>query len=531
VYPGREAELEAMLAAMFPNASKVTLRAAVRDLQAMGTARLPREYVRVNLPELRALRLFDDVWFRGNVTDVQRAPLVVVRSWLTKAEVLEWAERDEWNDQFVAELIGEDGTTGQRDNGTTGQRDYGDGKAGRSALDDMQQVTTPTAVADSDLGMLRRGLYEVLWAYSRAATEDGAVGVYCTVMSGLCSVAGTEKRLIEDRTGEYPFVLFRRERKTRRVTESRGVPELVVTQQKSLKLLADSFEDHVQVTTNPPLKVPPGSARYQVALMPFGQIDSNPRAPVEFLERPPYPTAAEKHRVAVQFDIDDFWGRESELVPPQRRLLKSQHRVNVMLAALSEVLMKAVQLCQRYMTDEDMVRVARTTWTGRSTKEIQGRFDLQVSFDVRDMDSEFLMKKGELIMKYARPLDTRGTVPWELLVRNIVEQIDPAWAEMLPAPDAAMMQVRQDEMDAYLKVINGVEPEMPEKIEAPQMRLQVLQEMHAPRMQNPGAFAPMTPAAQAMLENRAKYLQQQATQQENAVIGRVGAKPVDTAEI
>lgn len=67
---------------------------------------------------------------------------------------------------------------------------------------------------------------------------------------------------------------------------------------------------------------------------------------------------------------------------------------------------------------------------------------------------------------------------------------------------------------------------MPEGIENPELRMQVLQQSMAPRQQNPQAFGPLTPAAMAIIENRMKFLSHQAEQMQNAVIGRTGTKPV-----
>ncbi len=504
-------EVSGVLEALYPNLAGRRARTAAKRLIDTGSVDVPVPYVRRNIPELQALRLYEDLFFRSNVSDLATAPRIYLRRWLTRAEVREWAVRDEWDAAFVEELLGADGERG---------------KEAQSGLEDtalqVEEVTRASGTIEP-----RKGLYEVLWCYSRGVLKDGTIGIFCRVFSGLCGVPATERRLCDDNTGRYPFVAFARERLTRRLIDSRSVSELVMTQQNSLKLVADSVEDHVQVLTNPPVIKPRGSPRYQLCLSPFGEIEANPRDNVRFMDRPPYPVAAEKHRDYVQWEVDDYFGRENKLVPDTRSVLARQKRINGFLACLSEALQVAVQLCQRYMSDEDVQRVAGTTWASRSTKEIQGRFDLHLSFDVRDLDAEYLVKKGEMVMKYARPLDSKGTVPWESYVRNMLEAIDPNWADIMPPPDAVSAQVQRDEQQAYMMILTGIEPAMPEKIDAPQLRLNVIAEAHRPRMQNPQAFPPISPVSQAMLQNRVKYLEQQASQEQNAVIGRVGAKPVD----
>jgi hypothetical protein len=514
--PNRGEEIQTILTGLYPNLTGRRAKDAVQELTAAGKVNVPVPYVRRNIPELQALRLYEDIFFRSNVADLKTAPRIYLRRWLTRAEVREWAKRDDWAEDFVDELLGvgdEKGLEGQ--SGVAG-----DDLTGAEDITKAGDVVEP-----------RKGLFEVMWCYSRGVLADGTIGIFCRVFNGLCQTPATERRLAEDNTGNYPFVAFPRERLTRRLIDSRSVSELVLTQQSSLKMVADSVEDHVQVLTNPPIIKPRGAPKYQMCLSPFGEIEAGQRDNVKFLERPPYPIAADKHREYVQWEVDDYFGRENENVPEQRSLLARQMRVNRFLGSLSEALMVAVQLSQRYMTDEDLKRVAGAAWPNRSTKEIQGRFDLHLSFDVRDMDAEYLVKKGEMIMKYARPLDSGGTVPWEMYVRNMLEAIDPNWADAMPPADQVSQQVQKDEQQAYMMTMTGIEPPMPEKITAPQMRLQVIAQTHRPRLQNPGAFPPVSAVSMAMLQNRIKYLEQQATQENNAVIGRVGAAPVDVDQV
>jgi len=329
-----------------------------------------------------------------------------------------------------------------------------------------------------------------------------------------------------------PFVEFRREKLTRRLVDSRSVSELLMTHQNSIKLVADSIEDHVQVTTNPPLKKPRGSPKYQLMLTPFGEIEEvNARQPIEFLKRPEYPRAAMDHRQNQVLDVDDMTGRENGGLPTSRSTMARQYRVDNFLGCLGQAEVQALQLCQQWMTDEDMERVSGVGWESRTVQEIQGKFDLQLSFDVRDMDNEYLQKKGELLLRYIRPLDSRGELPWNDIARSMLQVIDPNMADMMPAPEAVQKRILDDEDNVFLKNLGGVESEMAELVEAPELRLEQLQKRLQPRMENPQAFEQMSPAAQALIENRMKYLQQQASQAQNAVIGRIGAKPVDLGQV
>jgi hypothetical protein len=512
--PGRQEEFEALLTGLYPQFDAKRIRKAVRELQEDGTTELPMPYVCGNYPEIEALRLYEDVFFRANVRSVQAAPAVFLRRWMTKAQVIERAEREEWKPAFVNELLGNDPED--------------QGKMGLSAFDDETLFEETTSLGSPFAVQERDGLYEVIWAYTRQANRDGYLGVFQTIFSGSCATAATGRKLLDYRHGKFPFVDFPRERLTRRLCDSRSISELVLTDQNSLKLVNDSIEDHVQVTTNPPIKKPRGSAKFQQFLTPFGEIEElSARQPIEFLKRPDYPKAASDHRDYIMVQVDDYMGRQNPALPEARSEVAQQFRVDRFLGCLKEALTQALQLCQQWMTDEDLMRVAKTTFVGRSVEEIQGKFDLQLYCDMRDMDHEHIQKKGELLLKYLRPMDAKGELPWGDIARNMIEAIDPHWADMLPPAEENQKRIRDEEDAALLKILAGIEPDMPEMIEAPDMRLALLQERLAPRMQNPEAFGEMSAAVQALIENRMQYLTQQATQAQNAVIGRIGAKPVE----
>lgn len=516
--PGMEDVLQQGLMAAYPDLNEAKAKRAAGELFRDGETLVPIPYVRVNVPELEALRLYDDVWVPANTRDLETARIVFLRRWFSRAQVRERAAAEGWSDEFVAALIGDD---------------ENDGAEKKSCFPDLDQGDDAKAIDAYESATPRAGLYEVVWAYRRATDPDGRMGVMVTTFSGVTGLAAKASELLDYAHGKIPMVEFARERLTRRLLDSRPVTELVMTQQQSLKLMADSVEDHVQVFTNPPLVKGKGTPKYQVALAPFGQLEENPRENVRFLDRPAYPQAAEGHRLYVQAEVDDYFGRENQALAPERALEARQARVDGFLASLADALMMAVQLCQQYMRDEDVQRIVGGAGVqlGRSREEIQGAFDLVMVMDMRDLDQEYVLSKAKVLLENVRPLDVRSALPYEQFLTQIVAAIDPNWADMIPPMDQADARVISDEQGNYVKILAGVEPPMPEKPDNPTLRMQVLQAAHAPRQQNPGAFPEMAPATMAMLENRVKYLTQAMQQEQNAVIGRVGTKPVDVESL
>lgn len=518
----RREELANALAVLFDEVNPKNFPRMAKELQEDGETNFPRPYDRVNRPYIEALRIHDDIWFPANTVDLQRAPCIFLRRWYSRAECIERAAIEGWSDEFLRNLIY--GPHGDKDaTGCEGQSAFGDS--------DWTNVTEDKYGSANR----RKGQYEVIRCYQQSANDDGIKAWYVYTFSNFIGVAAKDRELWDRKHGKAPFIFFARESLRKRLLDSRGVSELAKTDQEGVKLLRDSFEDHVQTTMNPPIKKPRNRPFYSTSLAPFGQIDADPRDQIGFVERPPYPTAADKYWLEMRRSINEYWGRLDPETQPNEELatLHRQARVDCFLDPLGDCLVMALQLCHQYLTDEQVQRIVGGNGLpiARTVEEIQGNFDIELSYDVRDLSLEKVSEKARLVLDAIRPLDTRGVIPYEHFLRQVVAAVDPTWADAIPPNDVADKRVINEERDNFVKILNGLEPEMPERIDNPQLRLQTLQEAMEPRTSNPGAFAPMPPAALAMLNNRAEYLRFQAQQQDNAQIGRVGATPLAPEEL
>jgi hypothetical protein len=520
--PGQVSMLADALGAILPDVPPARLKKVAKDLQANMEAQYPARYVRRNEPCYKALRLYEDVFIPTNTTDIQRARCVVLREWYSKPEILERAAVEGWSDSFVSQLLYGDSTSKE-----------GCGAEGQSAFDDYT-VSGPERNTYNTTDN-RDGLYEILRAYTRAANEDGVLGIYVYTLSHFVEEAAMERQLWDRKHGEYPFVFTAAESLTSRLLDSRGVPEVSMTDQAGMKLLRDSFEDHTQVSVNPPVIKPRGRPFFNVNRAPFGQIDADARDQIKFLEMTQYPQAADKMAREMRREVNEYWGLfDAETMPNEwLATLFAQDRVDDFLAYLSQIHAMTIQLCQQYMPDEVLQRIigGNGVAIARTVEEIQGRFDYALVFDVQNLELEKIVQKADVVLKNIRPLDTKGVIPYTPFLKQIVAAIDPNWAELIPPEDVAEQRIVSEEQDNVVKMLNGIEPPMPETIEAPGMRLQVIQQTLAPRMQNPAAFPPIGPAAQMILQNRMKYLEFQNTQMANADIGRVGTEPVSEQQL
>lgn len=511
-------QLQEFLKVIIPSITTARARKVAQGLLEEGEAEIPVPYNFKDGPELIPLRLFEDVFLPVNTTDPDNARVVFLRFWKAEHEIREMAATEGWNAAFVKELLGDD----DKQRGQRAQR----GHEGRSAFE--EDLDTERVVEFSGESNRRTGLWEIITALHWATNADGVKGLYITTFSGFCKTAATKSTPFARKHGGMPIVWFKREELTKRLMDSRGVPELAGTDQKTIKMLKDSFEDHVQVVTLPPTRRPPGKPHYVVDISPLGTVESTTRDPVDFMDMPGYPQAADGYWTKVRRDLAEYWGRPLEEVPIALVQLITQDYVDGFLAPMSRVFTMALQLCQELMPDAMLQRVmgGRGTPAIRTRAEIQGQFDMALSMDVRDLDGEALTAKADMVVKYVKQLDNRARVRTDDIAVSILQAVDPAWADLAVVPaDAADRQEEEEEKAAFVSMLNGTRAPMPEGGINAGLRLQVLEAEMAPRMANPAAYAPISAAAAALIQERMDYLEFQGQQVTNAETGRLG---VDT---
>lgn len=513
--PARAEELQGVLAGVFPDLKPKRIKDVVEQLQTTGRAQFPAPYTRINMPVLAAMRVYEDVFFRPNITDLQTSRIIFRREWLPRAVILERAATQGWDQGFVTDVIGDS--------------ENNPGAEQKSMFQDYSRYLL-TRATKFQMVEPRKGLYEIVTCLEKLCNDDGVPGVYVTIVSTASEKTAKGREIFNRKHGKYPCVWFSTESITSVLLDARGVPELAGTLQSEKKMYRDSFSDHTQKSTNPPLLKPAGSARYDLLMVPFGEIDAGPRDRFEYLKGPEYPKAAEAMMTTVDLDVCEYFGLPHEKIDPNHTLMLRQRRVNRFLMSLSEVLYMAVELMQQFMTPADLQRVVGGAGmqVPKTIEEIQGKFDVMLYVDVRDWDAEFLKMKGDFLLNYVKRLDPHNIVDTDPVAANLLAAIDPNMAEMAVRPaNAANAAEIKAATDAFIKCLNGVRPEMSEGgINAP-LRLQVFQGLVQQRQANPAAYPPLAPAGAALIQEYMKYLAFQAQQMQNADIGRLG---VDTSK-
>ena len=474
---------------------------ASKDLRKTGVHEYEASYIFESLPEWVALEPFEDIIFPPQTFDLQRSPFVAYREMLRETELRERIVTEGYNEEWVERAVKQTGAYRQ---------------------DAYRWRGSHLINVDDD------ELIEVLTVYRKEITDDNSTRITKTVVHSAINDAWGKHELLDYEHGAFPFVAIPRERIRRALIESRGTPEIVETDQAFIKSQQDFRKDRASISILPPLRVPANRGKIELLLGPAVQLPERRPGEFSWMEPPRFDQGSMEVEASVRAQIDDYFGRMSATTNPSRALLAQQDMVDSWLGCMKECIVMTLQLAQQYMTDIEVARLVGKPLTESfrvSREDIQGRFDLMLVFDSKDMDQDALKLKLDYIAKVVVPLDTAGTIDRALLTRLIIGSIDPNMADMLVRDVGAVQQATvEEEQGNFAKIAAGTEPPITENPDNAQLRLQTLQGIIqanpavAQRYQQDEIF-------KKMIDARMQSFQFSMQQQQNAQIGRTGSQP------
>jgi hypothetical protein len=298
-----------------------------------------------------------------------------------------------------------------------------------------------------------------------------------------------------------------------------------MSDQASLKLLNDTYYDHAQLSTVPPIEVPMSMADTPLTIRPLGQIPRMRHGDVQWMAPPQYPLSNLEHQKEIRRRSAWYFGMPDGDVPQEIADVLLQLLTIGFLDSVKQVQVMVMLLCRQFLPAETIERIVGRggVWQDRSIEEIQGQFDLYLSYDVRDLRMEHLTEKGKTIQEMIVPLDRRGVIQTDQVAAYLLHSLDPNLAEatILPAERADQREV-DDEKKNFALIAAGVEPAMMEEGQNFPLRLKTVEEIMA---LNPAAANKMDETSGQILARRLEHLRFQTQQIQNAEIGKVGVKP------
>jgi hypothetical protein len=379
----------------------------------------------------------------------------------------------------------------------------------------------------------------VVWAYQRLSDEEGVPGVYLTIFSPDLppTQGGTVQQglsygphkgyakfsLYGDSDGKYPFVLYRREYLSRKLHDSRGLPEPLKPLQDTIKAHKDGKIDTASYNIMPTIFYPIGRP-----LLKWGAGARVPeRRPNEYHygDPIPYDETTESSLQSLVNDARDYAGFAPSDSDEPINPVKNQSEINKIFKALAKSCHQIWNLYKKFGNETVYFRVTGVQ-SEEATKFDRGPEDEDFTFafryNLRDGESDFSLEKIKSMMELAAAMDRTGAVDWTEFLQVALEAQDPSIAARVLRPaevgtEKVIMEVQDDLTKLWAGIAVNVKPNTP-----PQIAIQTLQNW----AQSPDVVARYQ-SDESFRERVDVYTQQVemlAKQAENRVIGRLGAQ-------
>lgn len=295
-----------------------------------------------------------------------------------------------------------------------------------------------------------------------------------------------------------------------------------MTWQNEIKAQRDSIFDYTSLNTIPPIQVPKTRGG-NLRLGPAVQIPVLRPGEISFMQPPARePSVAFNLITAIETQVDRYFGRPTEKVPPAITQMRQQRVVNNWLHGWTEAFRQVLSLTLQYVGPEEIIRITGST-VPLSTN-VQD-FDVSLKFDVRELQSDLVTEKLKALSTLVLPLDSAGVLDRTKLVGLALRAIDPTLASELIMPAGPAAQKMFDETNDEIGLMSlGNPPKLRENDPAAQARLNFAQQILGanPKYQQQ---AQQDPLFQANLQKYVENLQFSVQQQQNAVTGRLGVQP------
>jgi hypothetical protein len=474
------------------------------ELMSAGVATFNQEYAVSNSPVVAALKPFDEICFPPETLDLQDARVIFRRTFMTEVELREMIKTSQWDEEFVNEAVQ-----------TTGMSDW---------YSEPNLVPATTNIGNT----LERAdnLIEIVYAYNRQINENGIPCIYYTVFCpNTREKLFAKHEMLDYAHGFYPFVEYRRERLRRSIVECRGVPELAYTDQMEIKAQRDSIRDRTAFETLPPIKVKKRLGTQNI-IQPGGLLPVTTPDDYTFLSPPSgNPALAFNLIDRVEQSNADYFGLYHPNIVPTKTQMTQQFMVNNWLSSWSKIYKQVVSLSLQYMDGAEIERVVGMPIV-LQPQELSAMYDFNVSYNVRELDTDYVLEKLKAISSFVVPMDSGGVIDRNKLTARFVEAISPEAAKDIIMDQASASQKMYSDVQTDIaKMMAGMEPQYVENDPAAQSKMQFVQDIvqKNPKVQ---AAAQQDQQFQMLFQNYTKNLQMSVSQQQNKSIGRIGVTPV-----
>lgn len=487
--------------------SRAKAKKILASLRKTGEATVPTLGREKSYPVVRAFDLNHNLFIPQDSTDIENARAIYRVEYMTAEQLRSYVNTAGWDSDWVEAAI----NTVRGKLITLTNNEYNQ-PVSRSFMYQESRFTD---------------LIGVCFAYQKLSDEDGNSGIYLTIFNPLLPPDQTQDGyaktgLLGYADGEYPFTLFRREYLSRKLHDTRGIPEPGKPLQQQIKVHKDSLIDNASLQICPPLLYPQGRP-----VLRWGAGVRHPeRRPneVHYATVPPYSPSTEVSSKQLTDDFNEYNGFVSAETDPTFSSVKNQIEVQKFLGKWSEVFSKVWSRYRQYGSEVVYFRVVGVKQQdpiefhkGQDTEE----FDFKLTYDVGSLNEDRQESKLKALAQVCATFDKFGQIDYSQVLQIAVQTIDPAWAESMIEPkETGSMKVVNETHNMLAQVFSGVDRDI-DLNSPPQLVQQTLQSyVQAPDVQK---RYQEDPAFKARFDKLAKQNSMQLMQQENAKIGRYGA--------
>jgi hypothetical protein len=537
-------ELRGMRGVEVPPVRPARWKQALEDLRAEGKARIPMPYVCRNQPGIRALKPWDEVFIGSSVTDVQKGR-VFLREWMGEAELRSMVASAGWDKGWVEEALKFKGKSSV----------WGASEAGTNPPESLSAAMTAqgSSVSWQLMEMGADDLVEIWYGVYVQVDEDGVPAAYYTVFhpsigaqdkaggpsplpspggrggSDRLSQAYGVHGLIEEARGRVPYVVGKRENWNRRITSSRGIPEVVSTWQRSTKVQYDGIADWTSIGVMPPLNVYDGAVGTKYKFGPGVQNTVRMGREPKFMEvnGRGVPVAFEfLNRIGM--DVAKYSGEEHPGLAPQSGVPRRQLCVSSFLLMWTMAVQQLVNLAQQYMEDAEFAEVtgAPAGWLD-SNRHKHGVLAARLQFDVRELDPEYVKQLLETVNNAVLPQDVAGVTDRAKWTKIQWRMINPSLSRELVTDDTTASQkiFTQVQTDIAMMFL-GNEPQYVEMDPTAQTKLKyAAQVVGANPTYTQALQTGQNPRFAELLKKYSENLMFSLQQEQNKQVGRIGVAP------
>jgi len=482
----------------------------LRDLRKTGETSIAQDGRKISRPVIRAFNLDKDIFIPSWSSDLESCPYIFRVEYFTAEQLRGFSNTEGWDKDWVENAI--EKCRGQM----------------ITSIPDSTLQPISRSFVYIDRKVMYTDLIGVVFAYQRLSDEDGVPGIYLTIwnptMPEDAAQPGYAKfGLLGYAHGCYPFVLHRREFLSRKIHDSRGIPEAGKSWQDQIKAHRDSRIDCASLNIIPTLMYPLG--RPPTRIGPGARQPERRAGEYHYLEKPGVDPETDESENRLIQTFNEYNGVLIAGQDPTMANTLGQHEIFKWLENWCIAYEQIWKLYQQFGDDSVMFKVMgvqraqpQVFEKGDPTED----YDIYMSYDVLGENPDAQTAKLENIAKICATADRNGQVDYSQLLQLMLESIDPSIAERLVQPkDTATQQVvgkiQSDLSEMFSGIPHDFTPGTP-----PQIAMQVLQSyVQAPdvqaRLQNKN-----DPFSQR-IEKYAKQIQFQGEQIQNAQIGRLGA--------